>query len=110
MPSAWVLYQLLDNGIKFTPSGGGVLLRASKDGDLITVTVMDSGIGIEAGRIEEIFEPFHQLDGSAARKYGGTGLGLALVKIILEAHQTEIRVRSKIGEGSAFSFSLPAAQ
>jgi signal transduction histidine kinase len=106
---SWVLYQLLDNGIKFTQTDGSVVLRASRNGDLVTVTVMDSGIGIEAGRLEEIFEPFHQLDGSAARKYGGTGLGLALVKIILEAHQTEIRVRSKMGEGSAFSFALPAA-
>ncbi len=106
---SWVLYQLLDNGIKFTPSGGKVMLLAEHRGGLVTVSIVDTGIGIDSDRTEEIFEPFHQLDGSASRKYGGTGLGLALVKIILEAHETEIRVRSKIGEGSAFSFSLPAA-
>jgi signal transduction histidine kinase len=106
---SWVLYQLLDNGIKFTPSGGTVMLRGERKANLVTVSIIDTGIGIENDRTEEIFEPFHQLDGSASRKYGGTGLGLALVKIILEAHETEIRVRSKVGEGSAFSFSLPAA-
>lgn len=106
---SWVLYQLLDNGIKFTPSGGRVMLIAERKGKLATISIIDTGIGIENDRTEEIFEPFHQLDGSASRKYGGTGLGLALVKIILEAHETEIRVRSRVGEGSAFSFSLPTA-
>jgi signal transduction histidine kinase len=106
---SWVLYQLLDNGIKFTPSGGKVMLLAEYRGSLVSISIIDTGIGIDSDRTEEIFEPFHQLDGSASRKYGGTGLGLALVKIILEAHETEIRVRSKVGEGSAFSFSLPSA-
>jgi hypothetical protein len=57
-------------------------------------------------RFEEIFEPFHQLDGSSTRRYGGTGLGLALVRKIIEAHGSVIRIRSEIGKGSEFEFDL----
>ncbi|MGA9531323.1 MAG: ATP-binding protein [Anaerolineales bacterium] len=103
----WVLHQLVDNGIKFTPSGGRVEIEAHQEGDLIELEVRDSGIGIPDERKDEIFEPFHQLDGSATRRYGGTGLGLALVRLILEAHGTEMEVTSSEGEGSSFGFVLP---
>ena len=76
---------------------------------LVTVTVTDTGIGIPAARLEEIFEPFHQLDASATRRYGGTGLGLALVKEIISAHGSMIEVRSEEGKGSTFSFPLLAS-
>jgi two-component system sensor histidine kinase ChiS len=72
--------------------------------------VSDSGIGIPADRFDEIFEPFHQLDGSSTRRYGGTGLGLALSRRILAAHDTEFVVKSKLGVGSQFAFSLPIAE
>jgi signal transduction histidine kinase len=69
--------------------------------------VVDSGIGIDPEQFDEIFEPFHQLDSSATRKYGGTGLGLAMAKQIIQAHGSEIKVDSIPGKGSSFIFSLP---
>lgn len=106
---SWVLHQLLDNGIKFTPPGGHVTLEAQADDEVVNVTVSDSGIGIPDERIEEIFEPFHQLDGSPTRRYGGTGLGLSLVQLILQAHGSEMKVSSDEGQGSRFGFSFPIA-
>jgi len=103
----WVLYQLVDNGIKFTGNGGEVTLGANKDGDIVNIYVRDTGVGIPHDRIEEVFLPFHQLDGSPTRRYGGTGLGLALVKLILNSHGSEIKVESTVKEGSLISFSLP---
>jgi signal transduction histidine kinase len=71
--------------------------------------VADTGIGIPAERQEEIFEPLHQLDGSPTRRYGGTGLGLALVRLILTAHGSQVTVQSEPGKGTTLSFLLPAA-
>lgn len=104
---SWVLYQLVDNGIKFTPSGGRVTVSARRDDGGLWIAVEDTGIGIPPGRLDEIFEPFHQLDGSPTRRYGGTGLGLSLVKLILQSHGSSMRVRSEEGKGSTFSFTLP---
>jgi signal transduction histidine kinase len=103
----WVLNQFLDNGIKFTPAGGKVTLAVNRNGQHLTFIVSDTGIGIPQERIDEIFEPFHQLDGSSTRKYSGTGLGLALSSRIIEAHMSKIEVQSHIGEGTSFAFSLP---
>jgi len=105
----WVLFQLVDNGIKFTPNDGEVSLAASRDGPLVRLSVADTGIGIPPDRVEEIFEPLHQLDGSPTRRYGGTGLGLALVKLIVGAHGSQIRVESEPGKGTSLSFLLPVA-
>jgi signal transduction histidine kinase len=105
----WVLQQLVDNALKFTPKGGKVAVKASLENGLVTVAVMDSGIGIPKERVTEIFEPFHQLDGDATRRYSGTGLGLTMVRRIVEAHGAEIKVRSAPGKGSRFEFSLPTA-
>ena len=105
---AWAVFQLVDNGIKFTPAGGSVTLEAHAQSELVTVSIRDTGIGIPADRQSEIFEPFHQLDGSTTRRYGGTGLGLAMVRLILEAHATAVQVQSTEGAGSTFSFSFPA--
>lgn len=103
----WVITQLLDNALKFTPKGGQVTLELSKQGEFVTFVITDTGIGIPSDRIEEIFEPFHQLDGSATRRYGGTGLGLALCRQIIEAHGSSIDVFSKAGGGATFKFVLP---
>jgi signal transduction histidine kinase len=106
---SWALFQLVDNGIKFTPAEGTVIVGAAR-GDLgVDLTVRDTGIGIPEDRLEEIFEPFHQLDGSATRRYGGTGLGLALVKLIVEAHGSKLNVESIEEQGTVFSFTVPAA-
>lgn len=106
---SWVLFQLVDNGIKFTPKQGDVILAAEREGNTVRLAVSDTGIGIPPERQEEIFEPLHQLDGSPTRRYGGTGLGLALVRLILTAHDTQVRVQSEPGKGTTLSFLLPAA-
>jgi len=104
---SWAVNQLLDNAIKFTPSGGSVIVKLSEEGgNLVHVAVTDTGIGIPAGRMKEIFEPFHQLDGSSTRHYGGTGLGLSLVRQIVEAHGSLLDVQSVEGKGSIFRFPL----
>jgi signal transduction histidine kinase len=104
---AWALGQLLDNAVKFTPSGGRVVLNVRQEtANLVIVSVTDTGIGIPPHRIEEIFEPFHQLDSSSTRKYGGTGIGLSLVRQIVEAHGSMLEVTSVDGKGSTFKFPL----
>lgn len=106
---AWVISQLLDNAIKFTPVGGQVNLVAVENMGQIEISVCDTGIGIPTERLGEIFEPFHQLDGSVTRRYPGTGLGLAMVHQILKAHGAAIKVTSKPEAGTYFSFSFPPA-
>ena len=107
---AWALNQLVDNAVKFTPSDGSVTVNVKRDGEnLVVVSVTDTGIGIPSNRIEDIFEPFHQLDSSTTRRYGGTGLGLSLVRQIIEAHGSMLEVQSVEGRGSTFKFPLLAA-
>lgn len=103
----WAISQLLDNAIKFTNPGGKVTLSAMAEGPQVIVSVVDTGIGIPQERLDEIFLPFHQLDNSPRRRYGGTGMGLALVKRILEAHNTVLQVESVAGKGTRFQFALP---
>jgi len=108
---AWVIGQLLDNGIKFTPSGGSVVITLKEEGNnLIQISITDTGIGIPEIRLKEIFEPFHQLDSSSTRHYGGTGLGLSLVRQIIEAHGSLLDVQSVEGKGSTFKFPLLAVR
>ena len=104
----WVILQLLDNAVKFTPKGGKVGIKVSYSDGLVQIAIMDTGIGIPEDRIQEIFEPFHQLDGNATRRYAGTGLGLAMVKRIIEAHGSQMKVQSVLGKGTRFEFYLPA--
>jgi signal transduction histidine kinase len=103
----WVLHQLLDNAIKFTNKGGHVIIEAAPEKKMVIVRVTDNGIGIAPERLNELFEPFHQLDSSDTRRYGGVGLGLALARRIIEAHGSTIRVQSKLGQGTRFEFPLP---
>lgn len=110
---SWALTHLLDNAIKFTKPGGQVQLTISPDEShdkMVRLMVSDTGIGIPQERIDEIFEPFHQLDGSPTRRYGGTGLGLALVREIIEAHGSHIDVKSEVEQGTIISFSLFVAK
>lgn len=106
---AWALSQLIDNAVKFTSKDGSVTVGVRREGEnLVVVSVTDTGIGIAPNRMEEIFEPFHQLDGSSTRRHGGTGLGLSLVRQIIEAHGSMIDVQSVEGDGTAFKFPLLA--
>lgn len=107
---AWVLQQLVDNAIKFTPAGGLIRIAVQLENQLATAAVIDSGIGIPEQRVDELFEVFHQLDGSMTRQYGGIGLGLAYANRILEAHGSKLQVSSKVGKGSRFEFSIPLAE
>lgn len=101
-----VLQLLLDNGLKFSKDIVEVI--ASHDGKMITVSVRDYGIGIAKDQIEAIFDLFYQIDNSSTRRYGGTGVGLAIAQLILDRHDSHIMVESEIGKGSTFSFMLPA--
>ena len=103
---SWVLLELVDNAVKFTPEGGSVAISAEMKTGFVTVSVTDTGIGIAPESLDEIFEPFHQLDGSSTRHYGGTGLGLALVRQIVDAHGARIHVHSQAGQGSVFEIDL----
>lgn len=106
------LYQLVDNACKFSPEGTVVTVEArlSSQADEICISVTDQGIGIPSEEHERIFDLFYQVDGSIARRYGGTGLGLALVKEIVEAHGGRIEVESEMGEGSTFRMCLPSGE
>ncbi|MBI6546383.1 MAG: hypothetical protein HY692_06280, partial [Cyanobacteria bacterium NC_groundwater_1444_Ag_S-0.65um_54_12] len=95
------------NAIKFTPAGGTVRLRAKIDSGELYCEIEDNGIGIIPEDIPKLFRHFNQLDMSSTRKAGGTGLGLALCKIVVEGHGGKIGVLSQIGKGSIFWFSLP---
>jgi signal transduction histidine kinase len=103
----WVIMELVDNAIKFTPPGGSVSVKVKKGSGFARLNVEDTGIGISPERLSEIFEPYHQLDGSSTRRYGGIGLGLALVKKIIEAHGSEVEVSSEVERGTLISFQLP---
>ena len=103
----WVLIELLDNAIKFTPQGGHVKISAMVNNGFVAITVRDTGIGIPSNEISEIFEPFHQIDGSITRRYPGTGLGLALAKRITNAHGASLCVNSRLDEGTEITISMP---
>jgi signal transduction histidine kinase len=103
----WVVMELVDNAIKFTPSGGKISVGLENVDGCAQFQVTDTGIGISSERLSEIFEPYHQLDGSSTRRYGGIGLGLALVKKIVEAHGSTVDVTSEVGKGTLIKFQLP---
>jgi PAS domain S-box-containing protein len=126
-----LVYNLLSNAVKFTEEGGGVTVHASivpraRVGQLsglgpgrtfpfsdngfaefLEVSVADSGIGIPPEQLEQLFKPFSQIDGGLGRQFGGTGLGLAMVKHLAELHEGTVAVQSTVGEGSCFTAWLP---
>ncbi|MCR4420285.1 MAG: ATP-binding protein [Clostridia bacterium] len=103
-----VMVNLLDNAIKFTPSGGRVEILCRAAGQGVEVEVRDTGIGIPAEALPRLFERFFRVDKARSRELGGTGLGLAIVKHLLERHGGTIWVRSAPGRGSSFTFTVPA--
>ncbi len=102
-----ILYNLVSNAVKFTPDDGAVTIRAREEGGLVVTSVQDTGIGIDAADTERIFEEFQQIDSSASREFPGTGLGLALVKKLVELLGGTVWVESEVGAGSTFTFTLP---
>jgi CheY-like chemotaxis protein len=126
-----IVYNLLSNAVKFSNEGGEVILRASRvsraevshlpgfgtgrsfpfaDSDFaefLEISVTDTGIGISPDGLEQLFKPFSQIDSGLARKFEGTGLGLAMVKLLVELHGGAVAVESAVGEGSCFKVWLP---
>jgi CheY-like chemotaxis protein len=126
-----IAYNLLSNAVKFTPEGGRVTLHASRVAradvgrrsgpwngrsfpladsefpEFLEIAVTDSGIGISPDGLQQLFRPFSQIDSGLARKFEGTGLGLAMVKLLAELHGGTVAVESAVGEGSCFTVWLP---
>jgi signal transduction histidine kinase len=126
-----IAYNLLSNAIKFTNEGGRVILRArrvpradvgqlsgpwtgrgfpmvdNEFAEFLEITVTDSGIGISPEGMKQLFKPFSQIDSGLARKFQGTGLGLAMVKLLAELHGGGVAVQSAVGKGSCFTVWLP---
>jgi CheY-like chemotaxis protein len=102
-----ILYNLLSNAVKFSRTNGVVTIRAVRDRDDIRVSVIDRGIGISGEHQAVIFDEFRQVDTTTSRTYGGTGLGLSLVRKFVELQRGTISVHSALGEGSEFTFTLP---
>ncbi len=102
------LANLVDNALKYTPSGGGVTLALDQVGNALIITLCDTGIGIAEGDLEHIFDRFYRCDPS--RSTPGNGLGLALVRAIVRLHRGQIEVSSTLGKGSCFKLTLPATQ
>jgi two-component system NtrC family sensor kinase len=102
-----VFFNLLSNSSRFTPEGGKIEIEAVRNGTSCQVSVVDNGIGIKKEDQARLFEPFCQLDNAPTKEGGGTGLGLAVVKQIVEKHGGRIWVESEYGKGSRFTFTLP---
>jgi len=123
-----ILLNLADNAVKFTGEGGTVSLSAT-EGELtaggpsglgtalfattrraVVLEVRDTGIGVEDGKLARIFDAFYQVDGGTTRTHGGAGLGLSIVKQLVEGHEGIIEVTSEVGRGTLFTVTLPAAE
>lgn len=102
-----ILYNLVSNAVKFTPEGGKVSVYCKKNGNRAIFSVTDTGIGISSEDQKYLFEPFKQIDSGMNRQYGGTGLGLALVKQFVDLHKGRVWFTSVQGKGSSFIFELP---
>jgi CheY-like chemotaxis protein len=106
-----ILVNLLENAVKFTPTGGmaGLEVIADHAQECIQFVVWDTGIGIAEADYARLFQPFTQVDGKLSRSYGGVGLGLTLVRRLVDLHGGSIRLESALGQGSRFTISLPWA-
>jgi signal transduction histidine kinase len=102
-----IVLNLVFNALKFTPAGGTVALRAEKAGNEMVLTVRDTGMGISAKNLPHVFDRFWQADDSARRKYQGVGIGLALVKELVEIQGGKVTVESEEGKGTTFTVRLP---
>lgn len=102
-----VFINIINNALKFTPPGGKISVESHKTPEGIKVDISDTGYGIPEEALEKIFQEFYRVDNNINQQIKGTGLGLTLVKNIIEAHKGKIWVKSKVGAGSTFSFILP---
>ena len=102
-----ILSNLLNNAAKYTPEGGRIEVALEVEDGEAVVSVQDSGIGISDEMLPRVFDMFAQVDRTLARSQGGLGIGLALVRKLVELHGGAMRVESAVGKGAKFTFSLP---
>ena len=102
-----ILGNLLNNAIKFNESGGSVTITARQKDGFVEVSISDTGIGIPVAEAEKIFDTFYQIDGKTTRSYPGTGIGLSITKRLVEMQGGTISLKSGVGKGSIFSFTIP---
>jgi len=103
-----VLSNLVDNAVKYCPSGSRVVVSAVREDDRVRLVVSDTGPGIPAEHLPRLFERFYRVDAGRSRELGGTGLGLSIVKHMVEAMRGAVSVDSQVGKGSTFTVSLGA--
>jgi len=106
---AQVFLNLLDNAVKYSGDGGSIKVNASSNGDFVQIDITDTGMGIPEKDLPRIFERFYRVDKARSRELGGTGLGLSIVKHIVLSHGGQVWVKSELGLGSTFSFTIPHA-
>ena len=104
-----VLFNLVDNAVRFTPPGGAVTVSAHTHNGSIEIAVADTGVGIGPEHLPRLFERFYRVDPARSREDGGTGIGLAIARSVVEAHGGHIHAESRLGAGSVFTFDLPVA-
>jgi signal transduction histidine kinase len=107
---SWVLTNLVSNALRYTAAGGKVTISAGRENGAIQISVADSGRGIPAEALDSIFEKFVQVRQSTESTPGSVGLGLAIAKEVIEAHGGKIWVKSEVGKGSTFVFTIPLEQ
>lgn len=105
-----VVYNLVINGIQYTPAGGKVVVTGRANGASVSFSVTDTGIGIPPADLPRVFERFYRVDKARSRATGATGLGLSIVKHIVDAHNGKVSVDSNPGSGTSFTVELPATQ
>jgi signal transduction histidine kinase len=105
-----VMVNLLSNALKFTPSGGNVTVEMKEQSKTFSISVSDTGIGIDENELSFVFERFYRADKSRDRKSGGSGIGLTIAKKLVEAHGGTIEIRSQVGKGTTVEFYLPKSQ
>ncbi|MCC6793319.1 MAG: histidine kinase, partial [Thermomicrobiales bacterium] len=103
-----VLRILIDNALRYTPSGGEITVSMERQADRVLIRVKDTGIGIAPEEREKIFRRFYRAEADRSRNTGGTGLGLTIARALVVAHGGDIGVESELGHGSTFWFTLPA--
>jgi len=104
-----VVTNILSNSIEFTPQGGSVDVTLGEQGQWVTVTISDTGIGIPESDLPRVFDRFYRVDKARSRRMGGTGLGLSIAKEIVQAHGGTIQVRSAPRRGTSVTINLPSA-
>ncbi len=104
-----VLFNLVDNAVRFTPQGGEVVVSAHRHDGAVSISVRDTGVGISSEHLPRLFERFYRVDSARSREDGGTGIGLAIARSVVEAHGGHLKAESEFGKGSVFTFDLPVA-